>query len=227
MANTKRKITIESINKAISKLQKQGIAPNTKNIAEILGVTRQGVHYRLTKENKLAEFHELQNSQKNKALDTLKGIDTKDMTVKDIYKLIGEKVNGKFISYTTFLHIVEKNHIPHKETYLDKLSKIDTSQYTSNELHEMFGKHVSLYTFRQALYAIKAPYKKVAPIERGRETDLERKKLIEKIKEIDTSGMTIKEIWKLPDMKIFRSHGAIFFFLTHYDIPYKKHRSPV
>lgn len=225
MANTKRKVTIESINKAISKLQKQGIVPNTQNIANILGVTRQGVHYRFTRENKLAEFHELQNSKKNKALEMLKDIDTKDMTVLDIHRLVAKEFDGGFISYSTFLHVVEKNHIPHKETYLDNLSKIDTSQYTSKELHEMFGRHVSLYAFRQALYAIKAPYKKITPM--GREADPERKELVKKIKAIDTSGMTIKEIWELPDMKIFRSHGAIFRFLTRYEIPYKRSRSSV
>lgn len=222
----KRKISIDSINEAMVELQKQGIAPNTQKIADILGVTRQAVHLRLTTSKKLNEYHQIKSSKKNEALEILKNIDTQDMRVSDIYKLVSKSFDGNFMVYSCFLDLVKKNNIPHKETYLDKLSKIDSSQYTSNELHEMFGKHVSLYTFRQALYAVKVPYKKVCP-KFYHKPNLLRDELVKQIKDINTARMTIKEIWALPidEMNKFRSFGAIYRFLTRNNIPFKKIRS--
>ncbi|WP_143279571.1 hypothetical protein [Burkholderia cenocepacia] len=224
----KQKISIENINKAMNELQAQGIAPNTQKIADILGVTRQAVHLFLIRTDKLNEYHQIKNSKKNEALEILKNIDTKDMQISDIYKLVSKSFDGNFMAYSSFLDLVEKNNVPHKETYLDKLSKIDSSKYTSNELHEMFGKHVSLYSFRSSLYGLKIPYKKSPFVSINNKKNMEYKALAVKVKKFDTSGMSIKQIQELPieGVNEFRSYSAIYNFIEKNNIPHKKLKSP-
>lgn len=144
--------TVAKILRTMEELERKGIKPTQKNVADALGVTRQAVHKVLRQHEKLDEF---KKPLKDK-IKAIQEIDTSRLTIKEICQL--PQLQG-FFSYTKLRKIVLSNNIPHKETALDQLTAVDTSAHTVKELTSILEAHPR--TIRRLLSENNLPYKKV------------------------------------------------------------------
>ncbi|WP_156668999.1 hypothetical protein [Ralstonia insidiosa] len=150
------KKSIHKVRKAIAELQAKGAKVTSKSIGEHLDISHQRVHQILTESNELS----LLPSARRKAIrptliEAIKKFDTAHLSLKEIQQL---PIDGLADLPHFYLgQILRKNSIPHGFNIEEKLSQIDTAQYTVKELSKMTGYAIT-YT-RTIIYNNKIPYK--------------------------------------------------------------------
>lgn len=203
--------TIHEIHNAINELENRGEKVTTSSIAKVIGISKQRVHQVLKKSGELSILDNArQREQRLVIAEALKAFNTAFLSTKEIQELPIDGIKDMPIG-TLYDFLIEHN-IPHSYTAKEKLSTIDTSQYTARELHELVGG--SFRTLRQILYKNKIPFKS------NRRNRREVAAILEKLKTIDTSQYTAQELYESfggnEALKTFRHH------LRNHNIPYKK-----
>lgn len=203
--------TINKIHKAIAELKALGTKTNTANVSKHLGISRQRVDQVLKAHGNFSILDSYQQRQQNSLIvEALKDFDTANLSVKEIQKLPIDGIAN--LQYASMINLLNDNNIPHSHNIEERLSKIDTSQYTAQELHSLVGGSFSW--LRQALYNNKLPFKNRI---RNRE---QMAALLEKLRAIDTTQYTVKELYEIfggnETLKNFRR------ILSDHKVPYKK-----
>lgn len=186
----RKPLTIDRIRFAIKQLEEQGAIVTSTSIGELLGLSRQRVHEALQHSNELYLLpSQTRRNEKERIAIALKDFDTSHLSISEIHEL---PIDGmKAISPSNLAHLIKKNNIPHSFTKEEKLAEIDTSQYTTEELHKMVGG--SYQVLRQFLYKNKIPYK-------NKKTRQEKgivESTLQKLNGLDTSKHTIQELFNL------------------------------
>lgn len=157
-------MTVEKINQAIEKLQSEGIAPDQQKIADLLGVTRQAVQHRLKHDKKLHEYHGIKKARADAILEVLKNLETRSISVTNLYKLVAQQFEGDFITYNQFLYILNKNNIPHKTHTKDvsiRIKTMETAGHSARNIAKELGTDEKYV--RRLANTHNLPYKKGVP----------------------------------------------------------------
>lgn len=164
--------TIHQIRSTISKLEKEGAKVTIIEIARRLGMSKQRVHFVLSKHEELDKLTTSKRRvSKSKIVKNLKGYDTANLYIDDILKL---PIDGmELFSYHTLRALLIEKNIPYHETTIEKVEKaiqaegLDITEVTSRELFDMVGGK-NIGDLRGHLYANSVPYKRVHPPRRAR-----------------------------------------------------------
>jgi len=202
--------TIHEIHNAINDLENRGEKVTISSIAKVIGISKQRVHQVLKISDELSILDNAQQrKQKLVIAKALKAFDTAFLSTKEIQNL---PIDGiKDMPTNTLYTLLIDHNIPHSFTAEEKLSTIDTSQYTARELHELIGG--SFRTMRQILYKNKIPFKS------NRRNRRDVAAILGKLKTIDTSQYTAQELHSLIDRN--GTLAAFCNILSNHKIPYK------
>lgn len=184
------KPTIDRIHTAITKLKKQGIKVTSTSIANEIEVSRQRVHEALQHANELHLLPNKARKIKNGLIAiALRDFDTAYLSISEIHQLPIDGLSD--ISLGALAYILKENRIPHSFNKEERLSTIDTSQYTIKELHEMVGGNFK--ALREFLYKNKIPHRN----KKARQEKVVVKYTLQKLNGLDTSKHSIHELFNL------------------------------
>ncbi|WP_139352320.1 hypothetical protein [Burkholderia cenocepacia] len=180
--------TLNRVKKAVSELNANGTKTNAANVGKHLGISRQRVHQILKASGELSILDNTQQrEQKSHIAEALNAFDTAFLSVKEIQNL---PIDGiKDISYGSLVDLLSTYNIPHCYSIEEKLSTIDTSQYTAKELHKLVGGHFR--TMQQILYKKRLPFK----------SDRRNRQavgiILKKLSDVDPSKYTSRDLYEL------------------------------
>ncbi|WP_146122485.1 hypothetical protein [Burkholderia multivorans] len=202
--------TIHEIHNAINDLENRGEKVTISSIAKVIGISKQRVHQVLKISDELSILDNAQQRERKLVIaEALKAFDTAFLSTKEIQNL---PIDGiKDMPINTLYTLLIDHNIPHSFTAEEKLSTIDTSQYTARELHELIGG--SFRTMRQILYKNKIPFKS------NRRNRRDVAAILGKLKTIDTSQYTAQELHSLIDRS--GTLAAFCNILSNHKIPHK------
>lgn len=202
----KQSKTLKRVMEVAQELHSQGIKPTQIAVAQQLGLTRQAVNYALTHYNKLDEFNKMKYSKELHIVNFLKKVDTKDMSIKEIFDLPILDLHD--LSYPSFANLIFDHKIPHKKDALHRMKMQDLSQHTAKEIAEKLG--LSEDYVRALAREHNIPYKQQR-LSYG---------VFDKLKEIDTSKYTMQELHQLIDKAT--SIASLRNYVNFNKLPYKK-----
>ena len=164
--------TIHQIRSTISKLEKEGAKVTIIEIARRLGMSKQRVHFVLSKHEELDKLTtSKRKASKSKIIKSLKRYDTKELFISEILEL---PIDGmELFSYDILRALLIEKNIPYHETTIEKVEKLvqaeglDLTEVTYRELSHMVGEE-NIRDLRGQLYANSIPYKRVLPPRRAR-----------------------------------------------------------
>ncbi|MCA8354210.1 hypothetical protein [Burkholderia cepacia] len=193
--------TIDRIRFAIKQLEEQGATVTCTSIGELLGLSRQRVHEALQHSNELYLLpSQTRRNERELIAIALKDFDTSHLSISEIQEL---PIDGlKAISLSNLSNLINKNNIPHSFTKEEKLAEIDTSQYTTEELHKIVGG--SYQVLRQFLYKNKIPYKN----KKARQEKSIVESTLQKLNGLDTSKHTISLLYLAQSARASSSEKA-------------------
>lgn len=209
--------TIKKIHEVIAELKANGTKTNAGNVAKHIGISRQRVHQILKEGGQLSILDSYQQREKKQLIaEALKEFDTANLSIKEIQDL---PIYGiKDIPYGSLIDLLSTYNIPRCNGAKEKLSEIDTSQYTIKELHEIVGSHYHPRHISEIVYRYGLPHKS------NRRNRSDVASILEKLKTIDTTRHTSRELYELTnpggELTAFRA------ILGYYDIPFKLNREP-
>ncbi|VWB12219.1 hypothetical protein BPS26883_00409 [Burkholderia pseudomultivorans] len=202
--------TIDRIHAAISKLKEQGTKVTSSSIAKEIRVSRQRVHEALQRADELYLLPNKSKKIKNTLIaKALMEFDTSHLSINDIHKLPIDGLGD--ISFSALSYLLKENGIPHSFSLAQKLSKIDTTNYTAKELHEMVGGSFSV--LRSFLYEKRIPFKG------SRRKRMDVAAILGKLRSIDTSQYKAQELHKLIDKD--GTLAAFCNILSYHKVPHK------
>ncbi|WP_459190592.1 hypothetical protein [Ralstonia pseudosolanacearum] len=153
----------------------------------------------------------------------LSKIDTANHTVKELHEMVG----GSFFVLRSFLY---EQRIPFKnkkargkinirETVLNRINGLDSSQLTLQELHNLIGEGIRLKSFRQFICNQQIPYKK-APRDTVIRGELSKIRRELQATNIDPAQHTVRELYEL--IGNGRTYDRFSSAIYKSNIPYKK-----
>ncbi|KAB0640678.1 hypothetical protein F7R25_04055 [Burkholderia stagnalis] len=203
--------TINKIHQAIAELKALGTKTNTANVGKHLGISRQRVDQVLKAHGNFSILDSYQQREQRPLIaEALKSFDTANLTLDEVYNLPIAEL--KKLNRTGFGQFLIDNKIPHSSTIEERLSRIDTSKYTAQELCKMIDR--DFRATRDILYRNKIPFKSGV---RNRE---KMAALLERLREIDSTQYTSRELYE-----IFGGKETLTNFrriLSDHKVPYKK-----
>lgn len=198
--------TVQKIMEVAHDLHNQGIKPTQIAVAEKIGLTRQNVNHALIHYKKLDEFNSLKYSKEQLIVNFLKKVDTKDMPIKEIWRLPIQGLHD--MSFTQLSVLLSKHNIAHRKDALERMKEEDFSQYTSKEIANKLC--LSEDYVRAIAREHNIPYKQQR-LSYG---------VFDKLKTVDTSQYTMQElheiIGKATTIASLRNH------VNFNKLPYKK-----
>ncbi|WP_205191433.1 hypothetical protein [Burkholderia sp. LMG 13014] len=155
---TKKQTSIRKILDVIQEFKNQGKAVTTQSIADTLGISKQRVHFALKEVGELSRLDRIATqSEKDLISQALKQFDTANLSIHEIGRLPIQGIAK--LSFPNLVYLIRKHDIPHSQTIEDRLSRIDTAQYTIKELQEAIGDGYHPRSVGQFIYKHKLPYK--------------------------------------------------------------------
>ncbi|MBY4717567.1 hypothetical protein [Ralstonia mannitolilytica] len=198
--------TVNKIMEVAHDLHSQGIKPTQLAVAKQIGLTRQAVNHALIHYRKLDEFNNLKYSNENIIVNFLEKIDTKNMTMKEIWGLPIKGLHD--MTYTCFCILLNKNNIPHRKDALERMKEEDLSKFTAKQIAEKLG--LSEDYVRSIAREHNIPYKQQR-LSYG---------VFDKLKTIDTSPYTMQELHEIIGKAT--SIGSLRNYVHYNKLPYKK-----
>ncbi|WP_143279542.1 hypothetical protein [Burkholderia cenocepacia] len=175
--------TVNKIMDVARELQSQGIKPTQLAVAKQIGITRQAINHALIHYRKLDEFNNLKYSNENIIVKFLEKIDTKNMTMKEIWGLPIKGLHD--MTYTPFCILLHKHNIPHRKDALERMKEEDLSKFTAKQIAEKLG--LSEDYVRTIAKEHNIPYKQQR-LSYG---------VFDKLKSVDTSQYTMQELHEI------------------------------
>lgn len=217
--------TIHQIRSTISKLEQEGAKVTIIEIARRLGMSKQRVHFVLSKHEELDKLTtSKRRASKPRIAKSLKGYNTKNLFIDDILKL---PIKGmELFTYDTLRALLMERNIPYHETVMEKVEAVkecgvDLSETTARELGELVGAE-NISRFRGVLYSYDVPYKRVSGPRKSRRKLEVPWQALTVLNGIDTSQHTFDQLHQMVGKDVVE-RAYLYRHLQKYGLKFKRH----